>query len=512
MGYSRISNFTISGNSKYIVYLDTFIFKTQFDNVAFGAVDSTTEALVEMNRYTNSQISETYFSQCRFAGPGGGGNLNPGDQYVERGISGGLANNKDVYISECEFLNIDTAILYRAGGILDIRKNNFANNYVDISAGNNQVFCTGNYSEAARRFYTSSIYSGTSVQTLEGNYWAGQPVNNIVIWGGGYLSLMNNSFDGSTDSLNRVKWDIPDNLTILTTGSNNSRKILSIGNFFKNCSNSAGEKWLINGSDIEPTNVSKSVRSWSNRGGENNSSGIYLEDYFSFWDSQANGIVYQGSGFNSVDTNVLLNNANMSIQNWGSGYGLAVGSSSTITPAFFSGLNGSIAVGVNGRAQVNLNSASGQVPRINLSENGTTYLYIGQTFTTQPTVTANVNHLTVFVDGNNDGVGNLYFRKGSINGRVTDGTGLALLTNSGNFGIGTFTSVTERLEVSGNCVIDGTIYLNTSKTVGIFTGTGDPEGAVTASVGSTFHRTDGGASTTLYVKESGTGNTGWVAK
>lgn len=43
-------------------------------------------------------------------------------------------------------------------------------------------------------------------------------------------------------------------------------------------------------------------------------------------------------------------------------------------------------------------------------------------------------------------------------------------------------------------------------------GTGSPEGAVTAKVGSIFLRTDGGANTTLYVKESGTGNTGWAAK
>lgn len=43
-------------------------------------------------------------------------------------------------------------------------------------------------------------------------------------------------------------------------------------------------------------------------------------------------------------------------------------------------------------------------------------------------------------------------------------------------------------------------------------GTGTPEGAVTAGVGSVFRRTDGGAGTCLYIKESGTGNTGWVAK
>jgi hypothetical protein len=44
------------------------------------------------------------------------------------------------------------------------------------------------------------------------------------------------------------------------------------------------------------------------------------------------------------------------------------------------------------------------------------------------------------------------------------------------------------------------------------TGTGTPEGAVTAPAGSLFSRTNGGANTTLYVKESGTGNTGWAAK
>jgi hypothetical protein len=43
-------------------------------------------------------------------------------------------------------------------------------------------------------------------------------------------------------------------------------------------------------------------------------------------------------------------------------------------------------------------------------------------------------------------------------------------------------------------------------------GTGSPEGVVSAVIGSTFRRTNGGAGTSFYVKESGTGNTGWVAK
>ena len=41
---------------------------------------------------------------------------------------------------------------------------------------------------------------------------------------------------------------------------------------------------------------------------------------------------------------------------------------------------------------------------------------------------------------------------------------------------------------------------------------GSPEGVVTAPVGSIYSRSDGGAGTSFYVKESGVGNTGWVAK
>ncbi len=44
-------------------------------------------------------------------------------------------------------------------------------------------------------------------------------------------------------------------------------------------------------------------------------------------------------------------------------------------------------------------------------------------------------------------------------------------------------------------------------------GTGTPEGFVSAGVGSTYQRRDGGAGTCLYLKQSGgTGNTGWVAQ
>jgi len=50
---------------------------------------------------------------------------------------------------------------------------------------------------------------------------------------------------------------------------------------------------------------------------------------------------------------------------------------------------------------------------------------------------------------------------------------------------------------------------DTAKTLAYTNGGGTPEGDVAACVGSLYSQTDGTASATLWVKESGTGNTGW---
>lgn len=60
-----------------------------------------------------------------------------------------------------------------------------------------------------------------------------------------------------------------------------------------------------------------------------------------------------------------------------------------------------------------------------------------------------------------------------------------------------------------------TIFLETPATgtsPKIITGTGSPEGVVAAGIGSLYTNKSGGASTTLYVKTSGSGSTGWTAK
>lgn len=92
-------------------------------------------------------------------------------------------------------------------------------------------------------------------------------------------------------------------------------------------------------------------------------------------------------------------------------------------------------------------------------------------------------------------------------------------------GINVVTKNSAPLKVNGNAVVcETTAATLTNKTMTaqkisggsgtatISAGTGSPENSVTATVGSIYLRTDGGAGTTLYVKESGSGTTGWVAK
>ncbi|MFH0921417.1 MAG: hypothetical protein V1913_13780, partial [Fibrobacterota bacterium] len=80
---------------------------------------------------------------------------------------------------------------------------------------------------------------------------------------------------------------------------------------------------------------------------------------------------------------------------------------------------------------------------------------------------------------------------------------------TGGVGVGTDTPC-EELDVVGNIKASGYIDVNGPR---IISGAGNPNtNSVVANPGSLYLNTNGGAGTTLYVKESGTGGTGWVAK
>jgi hypothetical protein len=65
------------------------------------------------------------------------------------------------------------------------------------------------------------------------------------------------------------------------------------------------------------------------------------------------------------------------------------------------------------------------------------------------------------------------------------------------------------IDLTSDAVITDILKDKTDNAVGIHFTAGDPEGSLTASVGSLALRRDGSAGATLYVKETGTGNTGW---
>lgn len=98
--------------------------------------------------------------------------------------------------------------------------------------------------------------------------------------------------------------------------------------------------------------------------------------------------------------------------------------------------------------------------------------------------------------------------------RIDDITGGS--TANVNMGIGSTVAATGNWSIynvsTRDNLMGGKIIMGATTGPQIITGTGTPEGAVTAPIGSMFMRSDGGAATSLYVKESGTGNTGWVGK
>jgi hypothetical protein len=87
-----------------------------------------------------------------------------------------------------------------------------------------------------------------------------------------------------------------------------------------------------------------------------------------------------------------------------------------------------------------------------------------------------------------------------------DGDSLVIKTGDG----AAYAGMTAREFVSAT----GQFFFNGIKTLGMFIGSGSPEGSIAANIGSLYLRWDGGAGTVFYVKESGaaTSASGWVAK
>ena len=133
---------------------------------------------------------------------------------------------------------------------------------------------------------------------------------------------------------------------------------------------------------------------------------------------------------------------------------------------------------------------------------------------------SNVESGNIFGDASSGGLaiwaassGNVFIRSGTSSGGIIlskNGTGnIAYIDANGVW------PATDNTYNSGQSVYQwASVYAIKHYAGSVFwsSGSGTPEGAITAPVGSLFSRTDGGAGTTLYVKQSGSGNTGWVGK
>ena len=104
----------------------------------------------------------------------------------------------------------------------------------------------------------------------------------------------------------------------------------------------------------------------------------------------------------------------------------------------------------------------------------------------------------------------------TFGGGGTRTLGLYDTSGAGVIGFGNGTLALRDKIIFGNSGAGGTPpnsapTSSTEANVGIYYGNGSPNSAVTALVGSIYLRSDGGPATSIYVKESGSGNTGWVA-
>jgi hypothetical protein len=131
-----------------------------------------------------------------------------------------------------------------------------------------------------------------------------------------------------------------------------------------------------------------------------------------------------------------------------------------------------------------------------------------------PTLTWAASSVTL--SGTSDGAGRLVQKGGTSPMSISVANTYTSFTNKEEFEIGWVGNSNvcrlRPIKGSGGGSSRNAEFHTTETGVNWGSGSGSPEGVRTAPVGSLYTRTDGGSNTTLYVKESGTGNTGWVAK
>ncbi len=152
---------------------------------------------------------------------------------------------------------------------------------------------------------------------------------------------------------------------------------------------------------------------------------------------------------------------------------------------------------------------AGQAPRQNPNNSGSTVDYALR-------VADNVASITLDMGQSNVPAVNTAWMQVRAQSNFAVKYNLAIQPNGGQVTVGTMTTpaATTAFSISGGDVAVATAGRGILLPGGISwtSGAGSPEGVVTAPIGSLYSRSDGGVLTSLYVKQSGSGNTGWAGK
>jgi hypothetical protein len=113
--------------------------------------------------------------------------------------------------------------------------------------------------------------------------------------------------------------------------------------------------------------------------------------------------------------------------------------------------------------------------------------------------------------------GSSVFKISSV-GKISFGSDLTLTSSGAQIqflsGSGTklYAPTNSKLQLINSAEADfNQLYFGTTSKPSICQGAGSPEASQTAAIGSIYMRSDGGVLTSVYVKQSGAGNTGWLA-
>lgn len=397
---------------------------------------------------------------------------------------------------------------------LDTQIRNLTNSQPLLKIGNpaNSLTHFGQYCSVSNMYFVGNATTTAGIEILsileDGTPRAARDVtlDNIQIQyiGAGY-ALRISSWECQTSSV--TIWDCYKGIRL----GSECNSLTAIGTYISRCTNEAVE--LLQG-DGMPSNINFFGLSAQYSGGVNGT--INLEDGFAI---QFNGLYLEG---NNAPNNVYLTNQvkNVTINN-----GMHNKVAGLCERIIYS--NNIKGVTVNGFVNV-----GGAVESIIKITGTLPYTYCSNLYDATPSLTIGLvddqstRKTTIF----NDPLQGLYgmskfksltsqnnielvdsatntVKMSFKNGRIVFGDGeVAQFGRAG--------STIEAYSGSGTTLANlraQSMLFGTASTK-IISGIGDPNGAYTADVGSLFLRTNGGAGSTLYVKESGTGNTGWVAK